>query len=136
MCKGRVGNVTRAWREIMATINIDNIEEGMVLAEDVVDRFGNILLAAGNSVSEKTLRIFKMWGVTEASITGIAQEEVVAKEAAGVDPEMLRQAEEHMGELFHHCNKEDAVVKEIFRLSALRTARKLEESNGHPLQSA
>jgi hypothetical protein len=120
----------------MAIINIENISPGMVLASDVKDRAGRVLLAAGNAVNEKALRIFKMWGVTEAEIEGIQQEDVEARAAASVNPEHLRAAEQRVRDLFRHCDAEHVVVKELTRLAALRLARKMEEAHGSAGQPA
>lgn len=120
----------------MGIITYDNLEPGMVLASDVKDRSGRILLAAGNPVTEKALRIFKMWGVTEADVEGVAQEELSAKKAANLNPEILRKTEERLNELFIHCDREHPAIKELYRLATIRSAQKLEESNGTPSQSA
>ncbi len=120
----------------MAIINIGNITPGMILASDVKDRSGRILLAAGKEVSEKALRIFKMWGVTEADIQGVEQEEIAARAASAVKPEFLKAAEARAQELFRHCDAEHPVTKELLRLVALRLARKMEEPNGSVGQPA
>lgn len=120
----------------MAIINVENLTPGMVLANDVRDRAGRILLAAGKEVTEKSLRVFKMWGVTEADIQGVEQEEVAARAAAAIDPEVLRTAEAHAQDLFRHCDNEHPVTKELTRLVAIRLARKMEETNGSSSQPA
>jgi len=120
----------------MAIINIENISPGMVLGSDVKDRAGRVLLAAGNEVNEKALRVFRMWGVTEAEIQGIDQEEVEARAAATVKPELLRSAETRVKELFRYCDTDHAVNKELMRLAALRLARKMEDANGSAGQPA
>ncbi|HTX99613.1 MAG TPA: hypothetical protein VMG09_06305 [Bacteroidota bacterium] len=120
----------------MAIINIENITPGMVLASDVKDRAGRILLAAGKEVNEKSLRIFKMWGVTDADILGVEQEEIAARAASAIRPEVYRDAEQRARELFRHCDVEHLVVKELIRLVALRLARKMEDTNGSSSQPA
>ncbi len=120
----------------MAIINIENISPGMVLASDVKDRAGRVLLAAGKEVSEKSLRIFKMWGVTDADILGVEQDEIAARAAAAIPPEVLRAADQRARELFTHCDSEHLVIKELIRLVALRLARKMEETNGSSGQPA
>ena len=120
----------------MAIINIGSISPGMVLAVDVKDRAGRVLLAAGNEVTDKSLRIFKMWGVTEADIRGVEQEEIAARAASLVKPEILRAAELRTHDLFRNCDTEHLVIKELMRLVALRLARKMEEPNGSVGQPA
>ena len=115
----------------MSMISFDNLEPGMVLSADVKDRSGRVLLAAGNTLTEKSLRVFKMWGVTEAEVAGVAQEEIIAKKSASLNPELVKAAESNVETLFTHCDKEQPLIKELFRLTVLRAARKLEDGNGN-----
>lgn len=115
----------------MSTISFDNLASGMVLSADVKDRSGRILLAAGNTLTEKSLRVFKMWGVTEAEVEGVDQEDILAKQSASLNPELVQASEKHVGVLFMHCDKEQPVIKELYRLTVLRASRKLEEGNGN-----
>jgi hypothetical protein len=120
----------------MATVNLESLKPGMVLGTDVKDRAGRILLASGQEISEKALRVFKMWGVTEADIQGVDQEQVAAMSTSDIKPELLEAAEEKTRVLFAHCKWENPVTKELFRLSTARVARKMEETNGTVNQPA
>ena len=101
----------------------------MILAADVKDRSGRALLSAGGEITEKVLRIFKMWGVTEADIQGVDKADIEAKTVASINPETLLGAETQVGVLFQLCNHDDPVIKELMRLATIRIARKLEDSN-------
>ena len=114
----------------MAILNLESLRPGMILGTDVKDRMGRILLASGQEISEKALRVFKMWGVTEAEIQGVDQEQVAAMSTSDIRPELLQAAEEKITEMFTHCNRENPVVRELIRLSTARVARKKEETNG------
>lgn len=120
----------------MAILNLLSLRPGMILDADVKDRTGRILLASGQEVSEKALRVFKMWGVTEAEIQGVEQEQVAAMSMSDIRPELLQATEEKITEMFTHCNRENTVVRELMRLSAARVARRMEETNGTVGQSA
>jgi hypothetical protein len=104
----------------MGVLNLDTVEPGMVLAADVKDRTGRVLLAAGVTITEKHLRIFKMWGVTEADVRGVVHAEVVARATASLDPESVRSAEEVTALRFRHTPADHPAVKELFRLATLR----------------
>ena len=52
----------------MALIYVDDLVGGMVLAEDLFTPSGRFVLAAGASLQEDHLEIFKSWGVIEADI--------------------------------------------------------------------
>jgi hypothetical protein len=116
----------------MGLINGGDIRPGMVLAKDVKDRNGRLLLTAGNELTDKHIKIFKMWGVTEADIQGVAHEDVEAQEAAAIGPELLHKADLVTQELFTHAGGEHPGVKELARLSTMRRVRTLTEAaNGH-----
>jgi hypothetical protein len=116
----------------MGKINISDVRAGMVLAADVQDRNGRTLLARGVEISDKHIRIFKMWGVTEADIQGVALEDVAALDAATIDPEVREKAEQAILQSFRFADMEHAGTKELARLSTLRYVRtKTEAQDGH-----
>lgn len=104
----------------MGAINLENIQPGMILARDAKDLNGRILLAAGTEITEKHLRVFKIWGVSEAEIVGIDQEDVAAKTAAQVDPANLKDAEEKTQKLFVFVDKSHPAISELMRLTVSR----------------
>lgn len=115
----------------MGIINVEDIKPGMVLAEAVKDRRGRILLNVGNPITEKQLKILKMWGITEADIQDVEREEVVAKAVAELDPSLLQEAGSRVQELFRHTDPEHPVVHELFRLCLLRAARRALKGGTH-----
>ena len=108
----------------MARINLEDVQPGMVLESDAKDRNGRVLLGAGNVLTEKHLKIFKMWGVTEADVKGIEKEEVAARAVSGFDPLLLGEIEEQMRERFRHTDMKHAFNSELFRLITLRLVRR------------
>jgi hypothetical protein len=54
----------------MINLTIDEIKPGMILAQPVRNPQGVLLLEAGARISKKNIRIFKSWGVLEATIKG------------------------------------------------------------------
>ena len=106
----------------MGMTAIDKIEPGMVLAAEAKDRNGKILLNAGAAITEKHLRIFKMWGVHELDIEGVDQAQLAAETLSQIDPAALAEAEERARALFVHCDSANPVVQELLRLCTLRLA--------------
>lgn len=105
----------------MAMLSIDNLEAGMVLAKDVLDRNGRMLLGAGAELTQKHLVTFRTWGVTEAAIEGIEEEEeALTPLPADVDPEALAAAEEQLLPLFSLAGTEHPAMRELLRLAALK----------------
>ncbi len=111
----------------MAKINLQDIRPGMVLESDLKDRNGHVLLGSNNTITEKHLKIFKMWGVTEANIQGVKKEDVTAKAVSHLDPALLKEIEEKTRERFRHVNMQHPFNDELFRLLTIRFARRKPE---------
>ncbi len=101
-------------------VAIENIETGMVLASDVHDRSGRMLLGAGAELTQKHLVIFRTWGVLEADIEGHGSDEGPDQIPADVDPLELAAAEQALAPLFQHTNQAHPAIIELMRFAALR----------------
>lgn len=104
----------------MGKVGIENIESGMVLASDVHDRSGRMLLGAGAELTQKHLIIFRTWGVLEADIAGQGGDEAADQIPADVDSLELAAAEEELAPLFMHTNRAHPAIVELMRFAALR----------------
>lgn len=104
----------------MGNIAIENIETGMILAGDVHDRSGRMLLGAGVELTQKHLVIFRTWGVSEADIVGLGSDESADQLPTDVDPEDLAAAEQALASLFRHTDQKHPAIIELMRLAALR----------------
>ena len=100
----------------MGTINIAAARPDMVLAADVKDRHGHVLLRVGEAVTEKALKIFRMWGVTDLDVKGVDQNIIEARAADEVDPALMEAAERVALDRFRHADADDPVVRELMRL--------------------
>ncbi|MGK9475327.1 hypothetical protein [Melioribacter sp. OK-6-Me] len=49
-------------------VSIEGIEDGMVLAEDVKNKYGHLLIPAETVLSQKHKLLLKTWGITVVSI--------------------------------------------------------------------
>ena len=54
----------------MGMVHVDNLKDGMVLAEDARDITFRLLLAKGQRITARHIRIFKIWGVSQAMVEG------------------------------------------------------------------
>ena len=105
----------------MGVVTIDNLTEGMVLADNINDRSGRLLLNAGTELTTKQLRMLRTWGVPEADIIGIdTQDGVSCCGFDEVEPERLRASEEQLRFLFRNVKPDCPVMGELFRLCLLR----------------
>jgi len=114
-------------------LNLEDVQPGMVLAGDVTDDRGRLLLRRGNALTEKHLRIFKTWGVTQIDIEGVEREEIEALALAQLDPVRLEEAQTVAKELFRHAEPTHPAVAELLRLCTLRlaSARTGADTHGH-----
>lgn len=44
-------------------IAVDSVEEGLVLEMPVVNKFGQVLISAGTSLTEKHIKLLKTWSI-------------------------------------------------------------------------
>jgi len=65
----------------------------------------------------------KTWGVTEADVEGVTQEEASAKSAGDLPPELLAEASRRFEPFFACTDRGHPAVRELFRLCVLRAAR-------------
>ena len=101
----------------MGIIHINKLQPGMVLADEVRDLSGRLLLGKGKTVQPDHFRVFKIWGVTEVNIHGNNGGKEEAK--PNLDPEQIEKIKESTMQVFSHTDLEHPAIKEIFRLSVL-----------------
>jgi hypothetical protein len=101
-------------------VAIENIEIGMVLADDVRDRSGRMLLGAGAELTQKHLVVFRTWGVLDADIVGLGSDDTADSIPTDVDPLALAAAEQEIAPLFRNTNRNHPAVIELMKLATLR----------------
>lgn len=109
----------------MTKVKVKDLQGGMVLADDVRDQNGMLILAQGQSVSEKHLRTFKSWGITEIDIDvnggGSGQADRTEKNERIVSVEV----KEKVDELFQYTDKQHPAIAELIELCLLRKMESL-----------
>ena len=104
----------------MARVAVKQLCCGAVLAADVADRSGRVLLRAGCEISERHVKTLKSWGIVEVEVQG----EVAGADAGEAVP--VRPPTEHIAELqrqlrerFRHVDLEQpfmqALLQEVTR---------------------
>jgi len=99
----------------MFAVPTDKLEPGKILAEEVRDINGRLLLARGNEIGDNHIRIFKIWGVSEVTVEGPAKGN--DKFESEISPERFEQIRETVKDLFQHTDQEHPLVKKIFNLA-------------------
>jgi HD-like signal output (HDOD) protein len=99
----------------MVAVQTDKLIPGKILAEEVRDINGRLLLARGSEIGENHIRIFKIWGVSEVNIEGPAQsgDKIVPE----FNPEIYEQVTKAAQHVFRHTDLEHPFVKKIFDLA-------------------
>ena len=99
----------------MFAVPTDKLIPGKILAEEVRDINGRLLLARGNEIEDNHIRIFKIWGVSEVNIEGPARGS--EKYDPGLNPETFELVSETVTHLFQHTDLEHPLVKKIFNIA-------------------
>jgi putative nucleotidyltransferase with HDIG domain len=106
----------------MATLRTKKLKPGMVLAEDVHDIKGRLLMVRGKPIGPDHIRIFKIWGIPQVEIAGVHAEEETAP--APLDPAWLEAARQETEQLFVFTERDHPAIKEIFNQAvSYRAAR-------------
>ena len=93
----------------------------MVLAEDVHDQQGRLLLPSGSELTERHLRAFQMWGILTVKVRGAGEE----PSEPVISPEILAEAEARVRQRMHNNDLALPVIAEILRFAVQREARLL-----------
>ena len=109
----------------MGVLNINDIGEGMELAEDIVNLNGRILLKAGFIITERHIQALRAWGIAEANIRGVERDNLDEPSLAAVDPEEIARIDQDLTYLFRKTDSENPIVAEIYRLVRKREAMRL-----------
>lgn len=101
----------------MPYMSIDQLEPGMILATDVTDTNGRLLLSEGQEITHKHLNIFKMWGVPEVQVK--QSEERDPENNHTLDPEAMRQVAAILKPAFADNDLTHPATAEIFRQAVI-----------------
>jgi hypothetical protein len=102
----------------MQNLTPDALQVGMVVALDVKDEAGQLLIPSGVTLVEKHLDALKSWGIKSVTIEDKPEEEVQ------ISPEMLAKAEGELTPHFRHTDRSNPFTGELFRICVERKARK------------
>lgn len=98
----------------MMKINFNNIRIGMILANDVLNRKDMVLLQSGSQITDKDIRIFKMWGINEIEIQ--ESEEVISNKIfEQYDSKIISEVEEEVKQLFFNTDLNHPVINELYQ---------------------
>ena len=99
----------------MYAVPTDKLKPGKILAEEVRDINGRLLLARGNEIGDNHIRIFKIWGVSEVAVEG--PDQGGDKFDPDLNPEIYETVNSTAKTLFQHTDLEHPIIKKIFNLA-------------------
>ncbi len=101
----------------MGYITVDKLKPGMTLDEDVRDVNTRLLLSKGQKVTEKHLRILRIWGVSGVSIIGGSDEK--ATELPRLDDAGLERIKLTMQRVFKYADINQATLKGVYKAALM-----------------
>lgn len=106
----------------MPALRLEQLQEGMELEDDVLDRNGQPLVRSGTVITDKDLRRFKMWGVGEVNVVGDEESEPDMAPVI-IDPALLDRYRPEVREIFQRANLEHPYMAQLFQESLIRYVR-------------
>jgi hypothetical protein len=106
----------------MVMVATDLLESGTILKSAVCDRSGRLLLPAGTELTDKHLKIFRTWGISEADIDN-GNEEVAVTSVVTYnvdDPVLTAEAQREIAALFIHNDPQHPLIQELMRICVER----------------
>ena len=100
----------------MGVLNLNDLKEGMVLAADIKNKHGNILIKEGNTLTAKHVLLMKAWGVTEADVVGFDRDQVEKQEMHALSPELIESIEKELRAVFPPFDN-NPVMAEMYRIA-------------------
>ena len=105
----------------MYTAKLRELKPGMVLAENVKNMQGILLLTKGISLNNKNIWMLKSWGVTEVFLEGEADKEenfsqLQEDQKKAIEKELKKRFSETLG---------NEVMVELMRVSAIQLHKRL-----------
>jgi len=99
----------------VVVLNVNRIEEGMILAEDVRNKHGNVVLKKGVVLTKKYIMGLKAWGISEAETKDLDKPKRVKREKEAVSTDVIRLVEAELNDIFSDY-AENSVMHEIYRV--------------------
>jgi HD-like signal output (HDOD) protein len=97
----------------MTTVRTKKLKPGMVIADDVRDIKGRLLLSRGKPIGSDHIRILKIWGIPQVEIAGALQDAGAAAPDP-IDPAWLEAARQETERRFALTERDHPAVREIF----------------------
>lgn len=99
----------------MPKVSLKEVSVGLVLAADVTNRNGMVLLRQGMTITERQINVLKTWGITHVDIEGNGNETPLA-ELIAAHPEYMTEAERQAQQRFAHADGKHPLFQTLIPL--------------------
>jgi putative nucleotidyltransferase with HDIG domain len=99
----------------MNIVPINNLKEGMILAQDIRDVNGRLLLTASEIIQSKHIRVLKIWGITEAPV--VEGDQLKEETIPAADASNDQAAEAKLLSAFSFADLGHPAIAELYRLA-------------------
>lgn len=114
----------------MGVLSVNDLRDGMVLASEVKNKHGNVLMKKGNILSEKHIMLLKSWGIAEADIEGVDRDQLEKREIEELSPELIASVEGELKDLFSDFG-DNPLMEELYRVTKkFKLKKAVEETCG------
>lgn|ERR1035441_8313826 len=110
-------------RSSLGKVATNLLTPGMVLAADVRDHRGRLLLGAGTELAKSHIYVLHLRSILEADIEGVEEEQKDLPGADLQDTDLLAAAEAAIIPFFCHTDITHPAIKELLRIGTVRKAR-------------
>ncbi len=108
-------------------IPIIELKEGTLLSKDVTSPNGQLLLKKGMPLTDKHIKAFKMWGITE-----FETEEESDTPLLNFEPHILAEADTTLQKHFYGSDLSNPLLSKIYSFCLNRFALKLSQKGTRP----
>lgn len=109
----------------MITVPVQSLKPGRILAADIKNAHGQLLIKKAMEVTDKHLRVLKSWGVVEVQVEGDPSDTTDEMVVEQFNPEILDKARTEVLARMSHNSMEHPAIDELVRLAVQRRARQL-----------
>lgn len=114
----------------MGVLSVNDLEDGMVLASDVSNKHGNVLLKKGDMINEKQIMLLKSWGITKADIKGVDRDQVEKREMEELSTDLIASIEKDLKDLFPSFG-DNPLMEELYRVTKkFKMKRAMDKTHG------
>ena len=113
----------------MLRVKLEQLQPGMMVARDVKNIDGMLLLPAGCELSERQIGILEAWGVAELDVEASPETVLSHDPFAGLSPEQVVQLTAELRARYWKPDDFGPVPAEIFKLMLHRQARRATRPN-------